>query len=160
MLVWSLINCLIPLLPAIVIWMILWLVTKSGQIFRPFSTITGILGDGQLFFYSISLCVATLSDLLYKVGTINSDNVVLTPEDIKKATEINNQNLTVLIVFSVLLIFLSLFYGAVMFINISLAGESDEEILNFKIKTTLVSFILSILATFFVLIARYYGGLF
>jgi uncharacterized membrane protein len=160
MLVWSLINCLIPLLPAIVIWMISWLVTRSGQIFRPFSTITGILGDGQLFFYSISLCVATLSDLLYKVGTINSDNVVLTPEDIKKATEINNQNLTVLIVFSVLLIFLSLFYGAVMFINISLAGESDEEILNFKIKTTLVSFILSILATFFVLIARYYGGLF
>lgn len=76
--IWSLINCFLPVLPVILIWFGFWLSTRPDEQFKPVKTITLILGDGQLFFYCVSLFAGTISDLVNEASskTISSNNLL------------------------------------------------------------------------------------
>lgn len=137
MLIWSLINCVVPVIPAIIIWVGFWISPKTRN-FKPIETATAILGDGQLFFYSISLCAATISDLLPKIENTKADRIFVD-----------------IILLIVTIIGVSIFYGQI--IRIKIEKENDKTIL---LKTSLISFFISIVTTVYVLIARNSGGLF
>jgi hypothetical protein len=109
--IWSLINCFLPVLPVILIWFGFWLSTKPDEQFKPVKTITLILGDGQLFFYCVSLFAGTISDLVNEAAS----------------QTISSNNLLTIVVLLVGVVGTTLFYGQV--IRIKIEQDDNEQVL-------------------------------
>ncbi len=139
--VWILINCLLPLLPPGLTLVGIWLINQSSKRLSWQDHLIQILGDGQLFFYCTSLSSATISDLLSNLSTLKGD--------------IYQQCVLSIVILVLLILIITTFYGSVIIIRLENPNNQDA-----TIKTTISSILASIFVTVFVLFARNQGGLF
>jgi len=139
--VWTLINCLLPLLPPGLILVSTWFRNQAGKRFALQNYVIQILGDGQLFFYCTSLASATISDLLTTLNSMTGENY--------------DQCVLSIVILLILVLISAPLYGSVISIRLENPNNKDA-----AIKTTFISLITSLGVTIFVLYARYQGGLF